>query len=110
MLFLVISTPRPEHPSLVEPSRQAFWRWIDPKLKSKQALFAYAKVGRGVVTAFDVASNEELHALLSEWSEMIPAAFEVIPLMDPANAKKYLAQTRRNWKKLGAGAHNRRRR
>lgn len=100
MLFLVISTPRPEHPSLVEPSRQAFWRWIDPKLKSGKALFAYAKVGRGVTTAFNVRSHEELHALLTEWSEMIPAAFQVVPLVDPEKAKRYLKKTRKNWRKL----------
>ena len=41
MLFLVISTPRPERPSAVAKYRQAYWRWIEPKLKSGQALFVY---------------------------------------------------------------------
>jgi len=90
MLFLVISSPRPERPSTVAPKRQAYWRWIDPKLKSGQALFAYPKVGRGVAVAFDVRSHEELHALLNEWAEMIPAEFEVIPLVDPEKAKRFL--------------------
>ena len=90
MLFLVLSSPRPDHPSKVARNRQAFWRWIDPKLKKKKALFAYPKVGRGVAAAFDVRSHEELHALLNEWSEMIPAQFEVIPLLDAKAAQKYL--------------------
>ena len=90
MLFLVISSPRPERPSTVAKYRQAYWRWIGPKLKSGQALFAYPKAGRGVAAAFNVRSHEELHALLNEWSEIIPAAFEVIPLVDPAKAKRYL--------------------
>jgi hypothetical protein len=90
VLFLVISSPRPERPSAVAKSRQAFWRWIDPKLKKKQALFAHPKVGRGVAVAFDVRSHEELHALLNEWAEMIPAEFQVIPLVDQARAKRYL--------------------
>lgn len=94
MLFLVTSTPRPERPSTAVSKRQAFWHWIDPKLKSGQALFAYPKVGRGVAVAFDVRSHEELHALLNEWAEMIPAEFEVIPLVDPAKAKRYLRKKR----------------
>ena len=96
MLFLVISSPRPNRPSTVAKDREAFWRWIDPKLKSGQALFAYPKVGRGVAVAFDVRSHEELHALLNEWAEMIPAEFEVLPLVDPARAKRYLKKTRKN--------------
>ena len=91
-LFLVVSHPRPERPSTVAGSRQDFWRWIRPKLESGQALWAYPKVGRGVVTAFRVASHEELHGLLNEWSDMIPAEFDVIPLIDPAKAQAYLAQ------------------
>ncbi len=92
MLFLVISSPRPERPSTVAASRQAYWRWIAPKLKSKKALFAHPKVGRGVAVAFDVRSHEELHALLNEWADMIPAEFQVIPLIDQAKAQRYLAQ------------------
>ena len=95
MLFLVISSPRPERPTQVASSRQAFWRWMEPKLKSKKALFAHPKVGRGVVTAFDVRSHEELHALLNEWADMIPAEFQVIPLIDQAKARRYLAQQKK---------------
>ena len=92
MLFLVISSPRPERPSSVANRRRAYWRWIDPKLKSKQALFAYPKVGRGVAVAFEVRSHEELHALLNEWADIIPAELEVIPLIDPVKAKRFLSK------------------
>lgn len=95
MLFLVISSPRPERPSTVAPQRQAFWRWIAPKLKSKKALFAYPKVGRGVAVAFNVRSHEELHALLNEWADMIPAEFQVLPLVDPGKAQRYLAKKKK---------------
>jgi len=94
LLFLVISSPRPERPSSVAKYRQAYWRWIEPKLKSKQALFAYPKAGRGVVVALNVRSHEELHALLNEWADIIPAAFEVIPLIDLAKAKRFLKKKR----------------
>ena len=95
MLFLIVSSARPERPSTVTPrSTGLLGGWIEPKLKSGQALFAYPKVGRGVAVAFDVRSHEELHALLNEWAEMIPAEFEVIPLIDPAKAKRYLAKIR----------------
>ncbi len=96
MLFLVVSSPRPERPSTVAKYRQAYWRWIEPKLKSKQALFAYPKVGRGVAVAFEVRSHEELHALLNEWADIIPAQFEVIALIDPEKAKKYLTRRKKN--------------
>jgi hypothetical protein len=95
LLFLVISRPAPARPSAVAPRRLAFWRWIEPKLRSGQALWAYPKVGRGVATAFDVRSHEELHRLLNEWSEIVPAEFDVHPLVDRAKAKLALAQAGR---------------
>ena len=54
MLFLVISHPRPERPSEVASSRQAYWSWIEPKLASGEARSAYPRVGRGVAATFDV--------------------------------------------------------
>ena len=92
MLFLVISTPRPERPSSVAAQRKAFWRWLEPKQKARKALMAYARAGRGLVAVFDVRSHDELHAFLNEWSEIIPAHFEVLPLVDAAKAKKYLGK------------------
>ena len=90
MLFLVISTPRPERPSAVASSRKKFWRWIDPMLKSKQCKFVHARAGRGAVALFNVRSNEELHALLNGWADIIPAHFDLYPLIDPAAAQRYL--------------------
>ena len=95
MLFLVISTPRPERPSTVASQRRAFWRWLEPKQKTKKVLWAYARAGRGLVAVLDVRSHEELHGYLNEWAEIIPASFEVLPLVDPAKAKKYLSRKKR---------------
>ena len=90
MLFLVISTPRPERPSTVVKSRKKYWTWIDPLLKSRRCRLVHARAGRGAVALFDVRSNEELHALINEWAEIIPAHFDVYPLIDTASAQRYL--------------------
>jgi muconolactone delta-isomerase len=50
----------------------------------------YARVGRGAVVLFDVPSNEQLHRRLNEWQDIIPAHFEVLPLIDPDAAQRYL--------------------
>ena len=90
MLFLVISTPRPERPSSMAARRRKFWRWIEPMLKARQCRWVYARTGRGAVALFDVASNEELHAQLNGWAELIPAHFEIYPLIDAAGAQRFL--------------------
>lgn len=95
MLFLVISTPRPERPSTVARLREKYWRWIDPKLKSGQCRLVHARAGRGAVALFDVQSNEELHAVMNEWAEIIPAHFDVYPLIDTAAAQRYLRKGKR---------------
>lgn len=94
MLFLAISTPAPTKPSSVAASRRQFWRWIDPHLKAGTAKSVYARPGRGAVVVFDVENNEALHALLNEWAEMIPATFELYPLIDPKAAQGYLKRQR----------------
>ena len=94
MLFLVISSPRPERPSTVVRSRKKFWRWIDPKLKSKQCRLVHARAGRGAVALFDVKSNEELHALLNGWADIIPAHFDLYPLIDSVAARRYLSRNK----------------
>ena len=91
MLFLVISTPRPERPSSMTARRKKYWRWIEPKLKSRQCRWVYARTGRGAAALFDVASNEQLHALLNGWAELIPAHFEIYPLIDAAGAQRFLS-------------------
>jgi hypothetical protein len=92
MLFLVISAPRPEKPSSVTADRQRYWRWIQPLIDAGEVRQVHAKVGRGAVVLFDVASNEALHAHLNAWADIIPASFEVHALIDPANARRFLDQ------------------
>jgi hypothetical protein len=95
MLFLVVSAPRPEKPSSVAAARLGFWRWMAPHLESGVALCAYGRTGRGAVAVFNVDSNETLHRLLSEWAEIIPAQFDVYPLVDVAASRKLLTQQQR---------------
>jgi hypothetical protein len=90
MLFLIVSTPRPEKPSTMAKLRQSFWRWIDPHLKSGVAKWTYARVGRGAVALFDVDCNETLHRLLNQWAEIIPAQFDVYPLIEVEQSKRFL--------------------
>ncbi|MFT4102585.1 MAG: hypothetical protein QM674_16435 [Burkholderiaceae bacterium] len=92
MLFLVISTPLPERPSVVAADRQRFWRWMQPLLDAGTARSAHARVGRGVVALFDVDANETLHRLMTEWAEIVPAHFDVHPLIDPDAAQHLLAR------------------
>ena len=46
------------------------------------------------VALFEVKTNEELHALLNEWAELIPAHFDTYPLIDPKAAQAYLSGRR----------------
>ena len=90
MLFLVISEPRPEPPSVVTASRRRYWQWIEPLQASGEVRSVHAKVGRGAVVLFDVASNEALHRRLNEWADIIPARFEIHALIDPDSAQRFL--------------------
>ena len=92
MLFLVISEPRPEPPSSVASHRKKFWEWIAPLLQSGEVRSVHAKVGRGAVALFDVASNEGLHQRLNEWADIIPAGFDVHALIDSDAARAFLAK------------------
>ena len=80
MLFMVISTPRPDQPSKLRRSQHGWWNWIRPLQASGAAQAVYVKVGRGAAVVFDVDSNEQLHDLVNQWSEHIPAEFQVLPL------------------------------
>ena len=92
MLFLAISAPLPTRPSEVREQRKGYWPWAQDKLDRGLARFIFARVGRGAVALFDVASNETLNRLLTEWAEMIPAEFEVYPLIDAESAVSFLNQ------------------
>ena len=90
MLFLAISNPLPTRPSEARERRKLYWPWAQDKLDRGLARFFFARAGRGAVALFDVDSNETLHRLLTEWAEMIPAEFDVYPLIDPEAAVKFL--------------------
>lgn len=92
MLFAVISQPKPVPPSTMREKRQGFWEWAQPLLDAGTLRDVHARVGRGAVAIFDVADNDQLHRLLTAWAEMIPADFEVLPLVERDAAKKFLAE------------------
>jgi hypothetical protein len=84
MLFLVISTPRPERPSTVVAARQSFWPWIANYEARGLCVSVYARAGRGAVAVLDVKDNGVLHRILTEWADIVPAQFDVYPLIDRA--------------------------
>lgn len=91
MLYLVVSTPGPERPSAMRGSRERYWQWMRTLADRGEVRHSYARAGRGAVAVLDVASNERLHAILNEWCELVPARFDVHPLVDPDAAREYLA-------------------
>jgi hypothetical protein len=91
MLFLVVSTPRPERPTDIAATRQTFWPWIDGYRQKSICRHIYARVGRGAVAIFDVESNNDLHRILNEWADIIPAHFDTYPLVDTQVTAQLLA-------------------
>ena len=53
MLFLVISTPRPERPSEWAAKRTTFWPWLATQEEKGLCKWGYARAGRGAVALFD---------------------------------------------------------
>jgi len=92
MLFMVVSTPAAERPSTVREQRKKYWPWAQDKLDRGLARHFYARTGRGAVAVFDVDSNETLHGLLNEWAEIVPAHFDIYPLIDPEAIKAFLGE------------------
>ncbi len=94
MLYLVVTKPAPTRPSEVRANRQRLWEWARPLMDSGviRDRAMYAKVGRGAMAVFDVESNEELHRLLSQWLEFVPAEVEVYPLMDHDAMDTFLSE------------------
>ena len=70
MLFLVVSTPRPERPSELATTRQSFWPWIAGYEARGVCRHIYARAGR---------------------ADIIPAHFDVYPLIDTQAANRALA-------------------
>lgn len=90
MLFLVISNPAPAKPNEVKAARLDFRKWIFGLHAQNKVLSFYPRVGRGSVITFDVSSNDELHRLLTEWSNIMPATFEIYPLASASEAENLL--------------------
>src|SRR5580704_17154916 len=88
MLFLVVSTPRPERPSELAGVRQTFWPWIAKYEASGVCRHVYARVGRGAIAVLEVESNEASHEILNEWADIIPAHFDTYPLVDIEATKR----------------------
>src|ERR1700752_2649033 len=88
MLFLVVSTPRPERPSELEKTRQSFWPWIAHYEARGICRQSYARVGRGAVVVFDVEDNNALQQILNEWADIVPAQVDTEPLIDVEAAKR----------------------
>jgi muconolactone delta-isomerase len=91
MLFLVVSTPRPERPSELTKTRQSFWPWIGAYQARGVCRHIYARAGRGAVAVLDVADNDALHRILNEWANIVPAHFDTYPLIDAQAAQRMLA-------------------
>lgn len=81
MLFMCNSFPKVEEPANVKEKRELFRKWIETKKKELKVIHFYPKVGRGSVVIFDVVSNEELHLFLTEWMNIIPCSFDIIPIL-----------------------------
>ena len=92
MLFLVISNPELARPSSVVENRKRYWPWAQSQLDSGKAKAFYARTGRGAVAIFDVDSNEILHSLLNEWADIVPAEFQIYPLISPESIRQFLEQ------------------
>ena len=91
MLFLIVSTPRPERPTELAAARQSFWPWIAKHQASGVCRHIYPRAGRGAIAVLDVESNEALHLILNEWADIIPAHFDTYPLVDLEATKRMLA-------------------
>ena len=94
MLFLVISDPKPQRPTSVAADRQDLWTWIQPLVDTGHVRSMHAKVGRGAAVMFSVDDNETLHRDLNEWADIIPAHFDIHPMIEPSKAKEHLALQR----------------
>lgn len=95
MHFLVISTPRPEKPSLARENQKQFWDWLAPLTASGVAKHVYTRLGRGAVIIFEVDSHETLHKLVNQWAECVPATFEVTALL-PKDHQESIARANTN--------------
>jgi len=90
MLFLVISTPPPTRPRDMKDTRLQWRAWLKDLRAKKKVVTFYPRVGRGAVVLLDVASNDELHELLTQWLNIIPVSFDIYPLPTPSFEEEVL--------------------
>jgi muconolactone delta-isomerase len=90
MVYLVISTPHPAKPEDIKDVRARWWTWAEDLKSRKKAVCFYVRAGRGAIVIFDVSSNEELHELMTQWSNIVPVRFDVYPLVDSPRAQELL--------------------
>lgn len=88
MHYLVISTPKAEKPSTMRETQVKWWDWINDLSARGIAKQVYTKLGRGAVVIFDVDAPETLHKIVNQWNELVPATFEVEPLLPGAHQEK----------------------
>jgi hypothetical protein len=81
MYFLVISTPAAAKPSAARGGQKDWWDWVNALIDAGTAKHVYTKLGRGAVIIFDVDGPEALHKIVNQWNELVPATFEVEPLL-----------------------------
>ncbi len=81
MHFLVISTPAALSPSAARGGQKKWWEWINDLAAKGVAKHIYTKLGRGAVIIFEVDSHGTLHKIVNQWSELVPATFEVEALL-----------------------------
>src|SRR5688500_18443332 len=88
MLCLVISHPAPARSSDVAGARSTFWDWVAPLEAAGTVRYCYPRLGRGAVALFEVDSTVTLQGYLTQWSDIIPATFDVLPLVDVAYQRR----------------------
>ncbi len=94
MLFAVLSEPSPTRPSEAVANRRLYWEWARPLQEAGTMRHVWARTGRGALAVFEVDGNATLHRLLNEWADIVPARFDVYPLLDPAVARAFLETPR----------------
>lgn len=90
MLYLVVSAPHPSKPESAKDARLEFRSWIAELKSQGEVLHFYPRVGRGSIVILDVSSNDRLHGLLTQWSNIVPAGFDLYPLATPSEAEGLL--------------------
>lgn len=88
MKFMVISNPQPARPQEIREGQTAYWDWIAAEKEAGRVKDVFVKAGRGAFVVFDVESHEELHRVMTEWSNRVPVEFTVYPLVDPAHQER----------------------